>query len=146
MTRESLAKDILTTMLPMFWGGPTAEGMTNAECFEYMAHMAIGQADALLEALGTTEPPASWLSKEMQKTGTPAGSLPVLKEEDRWIPKVGDKVRLPHAVGPSNPKAVVGTVQGYVRDGVAIVSVETCAWGPRVYEFPASNLELEAVK
>lgn len=88
MTRESLAKDILATMLPMFWGGPTSEGMTNAECFKYMAHMAVGQADALLEALGTTEPPASWLSKEMQKTGTPAGSLPVLKEGQTPLPIV----------------------------------------------------------
>ena len=33
----------------------------------------------------------SWLSKEMQ---TPAKGFPALKEDSRWIPKVGDKVRV----------------------------------------------------
>ena len=85
MTRESLAKDILTTMLPMFWTGSTMKDMTDEEGFAFLADMAVRQADALLEALATKEAPASWLSKEMQ-TAVKPGCLPVLKAEGTWEP------------------------------------------------------------
>ena len=71
MTRESLAKDILTTMLPMFWTGSTMKDMTDEESFAFLADMAVRQADALLEALATKEAPASWLSEEMQTAVKP---------------------------------------------------------------------------
>ena len=130
MTRESLAKDMLATMLPMFWSGSTMNGMTDEEGFAFLAGMAVRQADALLEALGTTEPPASWLSKEMQ---TPAKGFPALREDGRWIPKVGDKVRVKD--GLPLPRGLysgqVGKVAS-VEDGEVSVAFEV-SWLTYMY-------------
>ena len=48
-----------------------------------------------LEAIKEQVQAASWLSKEMQKTGTPAGCLPVLKDDADTI--AGIKTRDAHA-------------------------------------------------
>ncbi len=86
MTRESLAKDILIAFIPRWTeiveGVPPTDNTLkaiSANCVEL--------ADALLEALGTTEPPASWLSKEMQ---TPARGFPAVQAL-----RIGDTVELP---------------------------------------------------
>lgn len=77
MTREDLAKDILLTMLPRWlevmekepadaWKGP----------MRMVSQTSVELADALLEALGAKEAPASWLSKEMR---TPAKGFPAIR-------------------------------------------------------------------
>ena len=90
MTRESLAKDILIAFIPRWT--EIVEGVPpTVNTLKAISANCVELADALLGALGTTEPPASWLSKEMR---TPAKGFPALKEDSRWIPKVGDKVRV----------------------------------------------------
>ena len=89
MTREDLAKDILLAYI-------RSQDRAVVEIpFADLAADAVDQADALLDALGVKEAPTSWLSKEMQKTGTPAGCLPVLKDDADTI--AGIKTRDAHA-------------------------------------------------
>lgn len=112
MTRESLAKDILIALIPE-WMSPKLEVPEDACCTRTIAYTAVTLADALLEALGTTEPPASWLSKEMQKTGTPARSLPVLRDGVNPLPvAIGCRVVV---CENSNPKLA----SWYGRTGIA---------------------------
>ena len=87
MTREDLAKDILLAYI-------RSQDRAVVEIpFADLAADAVDQANALLEALGAKEAPASWLSKEMR---TPAKGFPAIKAD--WTPKVGEVVWLPSDV------------------------------------------------
>lgn len=79
MTREDLAKDILLALLPE-WAKEVRAIDDLHSPVKYVSALSVDLADALLEALGAKEAPASWLSKEMQTPVKP-GCLPVLKGE-----------------------------------------------------------------
>lgn len=82
MTREDLAKDILLAYI-------RSQDRAVVEIpFADLAADAVELADALLEALGAKEAPASWLSKEMR---TPAKGFPAIRGDLR----IGDTVELP---------------------------------------------------
>ena len=134
MTREDLAKDILLAYI-------RSQDRAVVEIpFADLAADAVDQADALLDALGVKEAPTSWLSKEMQKTGTPAGCLPVLREE--WFPEDGSKVRVrnPQGLSPQSSRLYAGKVgrvtESHKDTGLCYVAFDT-SWG----RFWASELE-----
>lgn len=79
MTREDLAKDILIALIPECLR-TVLENLqpTDPSPAKGMAEMSVELADALLEALGAKEAPASWLSKEMR---IPAKGFPAIKAE-----------------------------------------------------------------
>ena len=93
-----------------------------------------------LEAIKEQVQAASWLSKEMQKTGTPAGCLPVLREE--WFPEDGSKVRVrnPQGLSPQSRRLYAGKVgrvtKSHKDTGLCYVAFDT-SWG----RFRASELE-----
>ena len=86
MTREDLAKDILLTLL-LNWARDIEPSYPDP--IQRLSETSVALADALLEALGAKEAPASWLSKEMR---TPAKGFPAIK--GAWVPKVGEVVRV----------------------------------------------------
>lgn len=86
MTREDLAKDILLTLLPN-WARDIEPSCPDP--IQRLPETSVALADALLEALGAKEAPASWLSKEMR---TPAKGFPAIK--DHHVDFDGVKVSL----------------------------------------------------
>lgn len=87
MTREDLAKDILLTLLPD-WARDVESSCLDP--IQRLSKTSVALADALLEALGAKEAPASWLSKEMR---TPAKGFPAIKPEGSWAPSLWETVR-----------------------------------------------------
>ena len=123
MTRESLAKDILLTLIPT---GDWSETKIMASC-------AVDLADALLEVLATKEAPASWLSKEMQqKTGTPAGCLPVLREGS--VNKEIEAARSLYTAGVLSPTEYWEEITRIMRKAAEIPAPGKAedAWEPRI--------------